>query len=155
MPGRQTVNVAEGRARRKRTPITENLLQGDGIKTRAHSRMRENGFDFRTKDQAAARAGIEHRTDAEAIPGQKEGAVAFVVNSDRKLAVETCKAFRPELLVKVEDDLGIGMRCELVPACFEFGAQLDIVENLAIEDDPECAVLIADWLLAARKVHDA
>src|SRR5258705_13634087 len=98
MPWRQTVNVPEGRARRKRAPITENLLQGDGVKTRARSRMREYGLDFRTKDQPAARARIEHRTDAEAIPSQKQGAVAFAVNSDRKLAGETGKAFRPELL---------------------------------------------------------
>jgi len=84
-----------------------------------------------------------------------EDPAARVPEGEGVLTVETGQAFRPEFLVKVEDDLGIGVRCKLVPASFEFGAQLHIIKHLAIEDDPECAVLIADGLLAARKVDDA
>ena len=41
------------------------------------------------------------------------------------------------------------------PRCLELGAQLDVVEDLAVEDDPDRAVFVVDRLLAAREVDDA
>src|SRR5579871_1691116 len=36
----------------------------------------------------------------------------------------------------------------------EFGSELHVVENLAIKDDPQRAVLVVDWLTAAGYVND-
>ena len=61
----------------------------------------------------------------------------------------------PVLLVEVDDDLGVGFRREDVPLLLERGAQLHVVEDLAVEDDPDAPVLVGDRLPAALEVDDA
>jgi hypothetical protein len=41
-----------------------------------------------------------------------------------------------------------------VAAFFELGAQLDVVEYLAVEDRPDRAVLVRDGLIASGQVDD-
>src|SRR5436190_12315857 len=42
-----------------------------------------------------------------------------------------------------------------MPLCFEFGAKLDIIENFAVENDPQGFVFVGDRLAASAKVDDA
>ena len=42
-----------------------------------------------------------------------------------------------------------------MPFCFQLRAKLDVVENLAVEDDPQRLVLVGDRLLSAAQVNDA
>jgi len=44
---------------------------------------------------------------------------------------------QPMLLVEMDDDFRIGVRVEGVAAALKFRAQLDIVEDLAVENDPD------------------
>ena len=46
-------------------------------------------------------------------------------------------------------------RVERVPAGVELRAQLAIVVDLAVEDHPDRAVLVADRLMAAGEIDDA
>ena len=57
-------------------------------------------------------------------------------------------------LVGVDDDLGVAAGAEAVAERLELGAQLDVVEDLAVEDDPQRAVLVGQRLLAGRQVDD-
>ena len=41
------------------------------------------------------------------------------------------------------------------PQRLQFRAQLDVIEDLAVEDDPEGAILVGDGLLAAAQIDDA
>src|SRR5574339_28828 len=59
------------------------------------------------------------------------------------------------VLVKVDDDFGVGTRVEAMPATFQLGAQLDVVEDFAVEDHPDGAVLVADRLVSAFDMDDA
>ena len=62
---------------------------------------------------------------------------------------------RAPLLVGVDDDFGVGRRVEAVAGGLELAAQLAEVVDLAVEDDPDRAVLVVDRLVAGREVDDA
>ncbi len=57
--------------------------------------------------------------------------------------------------VQVDDDLGVALRGKPVAERLELRAQFDVVEDLAVVDDPERTVLVADRLIAAGQVNDA
>src|ERR1044071_3232175 len=59
------------------------------------------------------------------------------------------------LLVQVDDDFRIGMGIEAVALRLELRTQLDVVEDLAVEDDPYCLVFVVDRLPATLEVDDA
>src|SRR5258705_6469069 len=55
----------------------------------------------------------------------------------------------------MDQRLGIRGRGEPMPPSDQVGSELPVVVDLAIEDDPDAAVLVADGLVAAREVDDA
>ena len=59
------------------------------------------------------------------------------------------------LLVGVDDDLGVAVRAEGVAGGLELGAQLAVVVDLAVVDEPDGLVLVGDGLVAALAVDDA
>jgi hypothetical protein len=61
---------------------------------------------------------------------------------------------QPVVLVQVDQYFGIGSGTEPVSTAFEIGAQFQIVEDFAIEDDLDRAVLVADRLGPALDVDD-
>src|SRR5256885_9901852 len=62
---------------------------------------------------------------------------------------------RSALLVEVNDNLTIGARSKLVTTCQELLTQRLKVINLAIEDHPHRAVLIAERLMPAVQIDNA
>ncbi len=55
----------------------------------------------------------------------------------------------------MKDDLGIGVGDELVSPAEEFFSEFDVVEDLAVEGDPERGVLVGHWLVATNEIDDA
>ena len=58
------------------------------------------------------------------------------------------------VLVKVEDDLAVGGRAEAVAFLLEAAAELGVVVDLAVEDQPQALVLVGQGLMAARREVD-
>ena len=109
--------------------------------------------------EAKASAAIAHRvverTYAGAIARHHQALLARVPYGEGEVAVELRHAIGAALLVEVDDDLGVGAGLEGVSAGDEIGAQLEVVEDLAVEGDPDGAVLVAHRLAAAVDVDDA
>src|SRR6185369_9052477 len=63
-------------------------------------------------------------------------------------------AVSAELIVGVDDGFGVAVRVERVAQLFEFLAQLEIVVDLAVEDDPRAAIRVVNGLLAAFEIDD-
>ena len=61
----------------------------------------------------------------------------------------------PSLLVEVDDRLGVAVGRKTWPRALEVAPQLAVVVDLAVEDDPDGAVLVGDRLMAAFEVDDA
>jgi hypothetical protein len=54
----------------------------------------------------------------------------------------------------MDDGLGVGPGPVDVPGAFECGPDIRVVVDLAIEDDPDRAVLVRERLMASREVDD-
>src|SRR5436189_4278817 len=63
-------------------------------------------------------------------------------------------AVRAELVPGVNDGFSITVGIKLVTELFELGAQLAIVVNLAVENNPRGAILIVNRLVAALEIDD-
>ena len=65
-----------------------------------------------------------------------------------------CRQSAPVLLVEVDDRLGVGARAEPVALGLEARAQLGVVVDLAVEGDPDRAVLVGHRLVPGRRQVD-
>ena len=88
------------------------------------------------------------RANAKGIAGEHQLPTLRIPETDGPLAVEAAEGLDAPLLIGVDDDLGIAARLELMPGGHEFGAKFEVVEDLAIERDPEGATFVGQWLLA-------
>jgi hypothetical protein len=97
----------------------------------------------------------EQRSHAHTIANQQEPAPWRVPERDGELAVEPRDEIVAPLLVGVNQRLGIGLGLEAVAEGLELPAQLDVVEDLAVEDDPDRVVLVGHGLIARGEIDDA
>ncbi len=65
------------------------------------------------------------------------------------------QAGRTELLVAMQNYFRVRTCGKAVPGPLQFSAQLHMVVDLAVENDPECAILVGDGLLAGRQIYNA
>ena len=115
----------------------------------------EQRLDLGGEGDGSVTHRIVDRPHAGAVARQHQALTACVPDGKGEVAVERLDAIGPPLLVEVDDDLGVGRRLEDVAAGDQLGAQLDVVEDLAVEGDPDGAVLVAHRLLAAVEIDDA
>ena len=155
MPGGQLANLLEDRSRRERDPEGEDLIERDRIDLARHAGQRQDGLDLGREGKLSARGAVEQGTHAQPIPRQKQRAGPRVPDGERPLAVEMADARLAVLFVRVEDDLRVRPGGELVTAPDELLAQLDVVENLAVERDPERLVFVRHRLVSAGQIENA
>ena len=72
---------------------------------------------------------------AGAVTREEERASPRVVERDREHAVQSLEDALAPLLVAAQDHLGVGRRPEGAAARLQFIAQLDVVVDLAVEDE--------------------
>ena len=151
---RQLRDALERRLRRQRAPEGENLPERARVETARDLGQHEEGLHFRRDGEAAADDRVEDRPDAHAVARDHQSVAPPVVQRDRELAVQVLHETVAVLLVEVDDHLRVGVRVEAVPLALEVAPQLDVVEDLAVEDDPDGLVLVVDRLPAALEVDD-
>src|SRR5687768_15782295 len=97
---------------------------------------------------------MEQRLLAESIPGQQQPPRLLIGERKCKHAVETLDAGVAVLFVRVDDGFGVGVCSEPVTSSFEITAQLVVVVDLAVENDPHRPIFVGQWLIAARAIDD-
>ncbi len=117
--------------------------------------MAQERLYLRAKDQLAIHLCVEQWPDAHSIASKEQAALDGVPDGNGKLPVEVLQTGGAHLLVKMQDDFGVGVCGEAVPAGLELGAQLHIVVDLAVEHDPQGSIFVADRLLPSIEVNDA
>jgi len=155
VPGLQLPNVPEGRLAGQDGPVAEHVMQRLEVQLPGYGPVNEDRLDLGGKDQGSVPYRVVQRPDAEPVPRNEQALAAAVPERKGKLAVEPRKAGEPILFEQVEDDLRVGVRVEPVPVSDEFLLQLQVVENLAVEDDPEGLVFIVDRLHPALYADNA
>jgi hypothetical protein len=93
-------------------------------------------FDLRDHRHDAAVVVSIQRLDAQSIPTQDELVLDPVENHQAPHPAEARETRHPPLTVGGENDLRVGRRAEGMTEAFEFGSDLDVVEDLAVVDDP-------------------
>src|SRR5947209_3829198 len=88
------------------------------------------------------------------VAGQEEPAPAEVRQGEGEHPAELLDALLAPLLVSVYDDLGVGVRHELVPFAPQLLLQFEVVVHLAVVGDPQRPVLVRHRLVAALRVND-
>src|SRR4030095_16055240 len=85
----------------------------------------------------------------EPIAGQQQPLPRTIPNREGKHAVQAVDHALAFLLVEMEDGLGVAAGAVAVAARFESRPERGVVVDLAVEDDPDRAVLVAHRLPAA------
>src|ERR1051326_376035 len=116
--------------------------------------MLQERLDLAGKREHAAIPKVIQGFLAQTVPGEEETACILVPDGEREHAAEACDAIGAVLLVRVNNGLAIGSVAVAMARGFERGTQRGMVENLAVEDQPQVAVLVRHRLMAARDVYN-
>jgi hypothetical protein len=81
--------------------------------------------------------------------------LARIPEREREHPAQESNHLDPVLLVEMDERLGVAVGAEAVPTCAQLGAQLDIIVNLAIEDDVDRSILVRNRLMAAGQIDNA
>ena len=115
----------------------------------------EDGLDLGAEDQAVVADGPVERLDAEPVAREQQPPARGVPDGEREHAAEAVHAVVAPLLVRVDDRLGVAARVIAMARRFELRAQVRVVVDLAVEDDLDRAVLVAERLRSRREIDDA
>jgi len=152
---RHLENLAENGARGERAPEGENLVQRRGVNLSPHAARRQQGLDLRPENQRSVSHSVIQRADAQPVAGQEQFTPAFIPDGDGELSVEMPETVGAKVLVEVNDNLGIRRGAEAMSPRLQLWPELDVVENLAVEDDPQRLILVGYGLRAGGEVNDA
>ena len=98
---------------------------------------------------------IVERLDAQAVPGAEKSTGVLVPDGEREHAAEVRDAVRAVLLIGVQDGFGVAMGCVAMAGGFQARAEIGVVEDLSVVDNPETAVFVGHRLMAGGDVDNA
>ena len=75
--------------------------------------------------------------------------IILIPDRDGEVTVESVQTIRAILLIQMQDNFRVTMRSKLVTFSFQVSAQLNVIENLAVENNPQRFVFVGDGLLPA------
>ncbi len=156
VPGGEFADATEERARRGRGQEGEVVVERFLVQLGRHRRVGEDGFDLRGEEEAAALVPEVERLDADAVAREHESFAPLVPECDGEVALYLFDEVEAALLVEVDDGLAVGARVVDVAALLKTFAQLGMVVNLAVEDEPHARPVAAAHRLMAggREVDD-
>ena len=114
----------------------------------------EQGLGFGGEGQALAVLRHVQRLDAEPVAPDQQAAAAGVPQREVEHAVQAMHESVALGLVQMDQDLAVGAGLEARALGLQLGAQLAVVVDLAIADQPDRVVGIAQRLVAAAQVDD-
>jgi hypothetical protein len=93
--------------------------------------------------------------DAEAVARREEQLFARIPEDEGVFAAQFAQAFDAHIFVQMQQDFAVGPRTESVAARFETGTNPFEVVELAVYDDMNRAVFVAQGLVTSGEVDDA
>ena len=155
LAGREHVHAAERRARRARGPGREDVVDAAEVRLGRDLAGGEQRLGLRAEDD---RAVVEQRpvqrVDAEAVADQRQPARTRLPPGERELAVQLVERGETVALQQAVHDLGVARGLQVDPVTCELGAQLRVVEDLAVVDDERPTRVRLHRLPAVLDVED-
>src|SRR5712692_9495870 len=134
--------------RRRHANKCEIIVKRFKVYVAADGWMLEQRAELRTKNQLAVHLRVKQRLLADAIARQEKRLVALVPNCECEHAAQMLRAVGSVFVIGVDDRFGVAVGVKLVAETLQLRAQLAVVVNLPVENDPGRLVLIVNWLLA-------
>ena len=154
MPGRQAGDADKPRRRFRYVLQGQEVGHGLGVESRCDSRMGQHGLYFRTKDQSARDGRVIKRFFAKRIAGQKQFPALLVPDGQGKHAAQARHTGRPQLLIEVDDDLGVAAAGKDVALGHKLLAKSLKIINFAVKNNGETARFIKKRLIAGDQIDD-
>ena len=124
-------------------------VNGLRIDVEADRRILQQGLDLGSEPKAPVPGGVIERLLSHPITGNVKLALSHVPNREGKHPTQLLGTADAELLVEVDDRLGVAVGAELVASLAKPCPEFEVVIDLSIEDDPEGAVLVAERLMTS------
>ncbi len=154
MTAGQLANALEDRMWRGDVLECEVARETCGVQLARAERMLEQRLELRAEEKRAPDVRVVERLLPEAVSREQQPPLRLVPEREREHPVQPLDAAWTEVLVEVDDHLGVRARREAVAACDEVRAQLAVVVDLAVLDYVDRAVLVADRLVPGIEVDD-
>ena len=98
---------------------------------------------------------IKQGANAQPVPSQKQGPGPGIPQGKGKLSVEMSKHTGAKALIQMNQNLGICLGIELVSHGYQQCPEFRVVEDFAIENQPDGFVFIMNGLISTGKINDA
>ncbi len=155
MTGKHGLHALERRAPARHREEREEMIEPARIGLRRHAARSQQRLHLGAEVEPVALPRPVQRTNAHAIAREKDGALREVDQRDGELPFELGEHALAVLLVEMHDELGVGVGAKDVTLGLQRGLALGIVEQLAVVDDGDGAVLVEDRLPAIAQADDA
>jgi hypothetical protein len=115
----------------------------------------QHGLQLGAEQQrAVVQQRIVHGLDAQPVARHEEGLAVAVPQREGEHAAKVLDAVRAPGLPGMHDDLGVALGVEHMAQGLQFGDELLVVVDLAVEDHHHRAVFVEQRLLAGGDVDD-
>src|SRR5207302_11169664 len=111
--------------------------------------------DFRAEPEVAALLSVDERLLPDPITREQETPLLRVPKGESEHAVQMLDTGVAVVLVQVDDDLCVALRCETMTPLQERVSELLIVVDLAVQDDDDRSILVEDRLITRLEVDHA
>ena len=118
------------------------------------ARLADERLELGAEREASSRRAVVERLDPEAIAREHEPALAAVPESYGEHPAQPVDKAGTVLLVEVHEHLGVALRGKPMTLGLQLRPLFPVVVDLAVLDDPDRAVFVADGLVAAGEVDD-
>jgi hypothetical protein len=152
----QLLNACKHGFRSRHKLEAEIMIKRLAIQSPRDNRRFEDGFDFRSEQDAAVELTVIERFDSQAISYEQELVAAVIHKREGEHAPKLRQHVQAVFFPRVQDDFSIRVTPKNMPLGFESGFQVCKVVNLAVENDLDGSVLIAHGLAAGLgEINDA
>ena len=154
MGGRQLADRLEDGLGRRHVEQREIVGQRGDVQVARDPGHLENRLDLRREDEPVVVQQVVERLLADSVAGHPERLATLVPQGEDEHAAEALDGFLAPLFPGVHDHFGVGPGPEAMALGLQLGDQRLEVVDLAVERDPDRAVLVREGLLARRQVDD-
>ncbi len=152
--GQHRLHAFKHRAPRAHGEEGEDVVEPARVARGRDAARGQQRLDLGTEVDPVALLRPVQRANADAVAGEEDRALREVDQRQRELAFELREHAFAVLLVEVHDQLGVGVGAEDVALRLQLGLALGVVEQLAVEDDRDRAILVEDRLAAVAEADD-
>ena len=154
MAGGELPETAKGRPRVGHVTPGQEVVKRLGVGLGAHARVLKDRLRLRREHERVVVVVVDERLLAQPVTSYEERARPTVPEREREHAAQEAQRIGPVRLVEVQDRLGVAVGSERVATAFQLPPQRLEVVDLAVEHEPQRAVLVAHRLRGPRREVD-